>query len=90
MRIHKNNDLKTILHVVAVNLNISDKIVENVFAQYYKDITKLLEEQNKEDILNYLTIKIPNFGRLYMSDIKKIKIKEDIERKKHGESKDQL
>ncbi len=78
------------MHVVAVNLNISDKVIEDVFAQYYKDLAKVLGEQNREDILNYITVKIPNFGKLYMTDMKKIKIKEDIDRKKNGESKDQL
>lgn len=83
MRISKNNDLKVILHVVSVNLNIPLKDVENIFASYYKELNEVLSTQKREDILNFKTIRIPNFGKLYLTDAKKIKIKESL--KNNGE-----
>jgi hypothetical protein len=71
MRLYKNNDLKVILKVVSVNLNIPEEVVIAVFSQYYKDIAEILQQQEKDDILNYPSIRIPKFGTLYVSDRKK-------------------
>ena len=71
MRLYKNNDLKVILKVVSVNLNIPEEIVKDVFSQYYKDISEIIANQEKDNILDYANIRIPNFGILYISQKKK-------------------
>jgi hypothetical protein len=71
MRLYKNNDLKIILKVVSVNLNIPEETVIEVFSQYYKDIAEIIANQDKENIVDYANIRIPNFGILYISQKRK-------------------
>lgn len=71
MRLYKNNDLKVILKVVSVNLNIPEETVKDVFSQYYKDVADIIANQEKDNILDYANIRIPNFGILYISQKRK-------------------
>lgn len=80
MRIDKrNNDLKKILKIVSVELNIPVAVCEEVFSQYYKEVHNIINDLNKDDILDYPVLKIPMFGKLYISELKKKKIKTMLE-----------
>lgn len=74
MRLYKNNDLKIILKVVSVNLNIPYDVVEAVFSQYYKDVKEIVDQQKRSEILDFPTILLHSFGKLYISENKKKKI----------------
>lgn len=89
MRLYKNNDLKVILKVVSVNNNIPKEVVEAIFSQYYQKVNEVIAEQNRDDIINFKTVLLHNFGKLYISDRKKVKIHnsiQDYKNKKYGES----
>jgi hypothetical protein len=87
MRLYKNNDLKIIMKVVSVNTNIPQEVIEEVFGNYYKEIDNLINSLEKENIEDYPVIKIPMFGKIYISKAKKRVLNRIFkERKKNGES----